>query len=110
MNKAVFLDRDGVLTHSKVINNRAYAPLNLKQFYIYKRAVSIITNDELFGFVKNSMIPIDPPIILNWNQHGQMMKKVVEEHKINNLKLLPNSELSLSWNREMNQYFIDTRE
>lgn len=69
---------------------------------------SIIENDEQFGFVKNTMIPLTVPIILNYNQHGQMMKKVVEENKINNLKLLPNNELSLSWNRELTQYFITT--
>ena len=80
----------------------------LERHYTDENNMSIIVNQELFGFVKNSMIPLDPPIILNWNQHGQMMSKVVNEHKINNLKLLPNNELSLSWNREMTQYFIDT--
>jgi molybdenum cofactor biosynthesis enzyme MoaA len=69
---------------------------------------SVITNEEQFGFVKNSMIPLTTPIILNWNQHGQMMKKVVEERKINNIKLLSIGELSLSWNREMPEYFIKT--
>jgi hypothetical protein len=34
----------------------------------------------------------------------------VEEHKINNIKLLSINELSLSWNREMSQYFINTDE
>lgn len=72
----------------------------------YCKQVSVITNNEQFGFVKNSMIPLPTPIILNWNQHGQMMQKVVNEHKINNLKLLPNGELSLSWNRELIDYYI----
>ena len=72
------------------------------------RGYSVITNEEQFGFVKNSMIPLSTPIILNWNQHGQMMNKVVKESKINNLKILPNGELSLSWNRECPEYFIKT--
>lgn len=83
---------------------------NIEDYYSYKYNLSVITNEEQFGFVKNSMIPMRVPILLNWNQHGKMMKKVVEEHKINNLKLLPNNELSLSWNRELTQYFINTDE
>jgi molybdenum cofactor biosynthesis enzyme MoaA len=93
-----------------ILTDEAYDELfaNLENYYADMHHLSIITNDEQFGFVKNSMIPLDVPIILNWNQHGQMMNKVVNEHKINNLKILPNGELSLSWNREMTQYFIKT--
>lgn len=73
--------------------------------------VQIIVNDLQFGFVKNTLIPLKVPIIMNWNfgKYTGMMKKVVEEHKINNLKLLPNNELSLSWNRELTEYFIKTK-
>lgn len=72
--------------------------------------VQVIVNDLQFGFVKNTLIPLKVPIIMNWNfgKYTGMMKKVVEEHKINNLKLLPNNELSLSWNRELTEYFIKT--
>ena len=75
-----------------------------------KYNVSIIENDLQFGFVKNTMIPLKTPIILNWNfgAYTEMMKKVTKEHKINNLKILPNNELSLNWNREMSEYFIKT--
>ena len=72
--------------------------------------VSIIHNDNQFGFVKNTLIPFKVPIILNWNfgKYTGMMSKVVNERKINNIKLLPNNELSLSWNRELPEYFINT--
>ena len=72
--------------------------------------IQVIVNDLQFGFVKNTLIPLKIPIIMNWNfgKYTGMMKKVVEEHKINNLKLLPNNELSLSWNRELKEYFIKT--
>ena len=72
--------------------------------------VSIIENDLQFGFVKNTMIPLKKPIILNWNfgDFTGMMKKVTEENKINNIKLLANNELSLSWNREATEYYIET--
>jgi len=80
----------------------------LENFYRVRYGISVITNNETFGFVKNSIIPLLKPIILNWNQHGQMMNKVVKESKINNIKLLPNNELSLSWNRESSEYFLKT--
>ena len=83
---------------------------NIQNYYSDKFNVSIIENDLQFGFVKNTMIPLKQPIVLNWNfgNYTGMMKKVTEEHKINNLKLLSNNELSLSWNREMSEYFILT--
>lgn len=83
---------------------------SIQNYYSNKHNVSIIENDLQFGFVKNTMIPLKVPIILNWNfgEYTGMMKKVVEENKINNLKLLSNNELSLSWNRELSEYFIKT--
>ena len=93
-----------------ILSDEEYDELfeQVERLFVNRNHLSIITNNELFGFVKNSMVPLDVPLILNWNQHGQMMNKVVNEHKINNLKILPNGELSLSWNREMTQYFIKT--
>lgn len=83
---------------------------NIQNYYSDKYNVSIIENDLQFGFVKNTMIPLKQPIVLNWNfgNYTGMMKRVTEEHKINNLKLLSNNELSLSWNRELSEYFILT--
>ena len=81
-----------------------------ERYFSRKYNTAIIENDLQFGFVKNTMIPMNPPIIMNWNfgKYTNMMKKVIEEKKINNLKLLPNNELSLSWNRELDEYFIST--
>jgi len=72
--------------------------------------VAIIVNDLQFGFVKNTLIPLDIPIIMNWNfgKHTGMIEKVLNHNQINNVKLLPNGELSLSWNREYEQYYIKT--
>lgn len=83
---------------------------DIQNYYSDKYNVSIIENDLQFGFVKNTMIPLKHPIILNWNfgNYTGMMKRVIEENKINNLKLLSNDELSLSWNRELSEYFILT--
>lgn len=74
----------------------------------YFSSYPIVRNKETFGFVEYSMIMLDTPIILNYNQHGKLREKVVKENKINNLKLLATGDLSLSWNREEHDYFIDT--
>lgn len=68
----------------------------------------IVRNKETFGFVEYSMIMLNTPIILNYNQHGRLREKVVREGKINNIKLLVTGNLSLSWNREERDYFICT--
>ena len=69
----------------------------------------IIRNKQTFGFVEYSMILSDPPIILNYNQHGKLRQRVLEGY-INNIKMLPTGDLSLSWNREEEDYFIDVPE
>lgn len=66
----------------------------------------LLINNETFGFVKYSMILKEVPIILNYNQHGKLREKVINEGKINNIKLLSNSKLSLSWNKDEEEYII----
>lgn len=82
----------------------------IERYFITMNDLSIIENPLQFGFVKNTMIPLKTPIIMNWNfgKYTGMMDKVVRLKQINNLKLLPVGELSLSWNREMEEYFINT--
>lgn len=75
----------------------------------YFSSYPIVRNKETFGFVEYSMIIKDVPIILNYNQHGQLRNKVIKENKINNIKLLSTGELSLSWNREEKDYIINTK-
>ncbi len=66
----------------------------------------IVRNPYTFGFVEYSMILAPTPIILNYNHHGKLRQKVLEGY-VNNLKMLPTADLSLSWNREEKDYFID---
>lgn len=79
-----------------------------EEHFIANNSVGIITNENQFGFVKNTIIPLHKPIIMNWNfgKYTNMMNRVTERKEINNIKLLPNGELSLSWNRELDEYFI----
>ncbi|MDF2880215.1 MAG: moaA [Clostridiaceae bacterium] len=74
----------------------------------YFSSYPIIRNKETLGFVEYSMLLLSTPIIFNYNQHGMAREKIKKENKINNLKILVNSELSLSWNREEIEYYINT--
>lgn len=80
----------------------------IENHFINRNNLSVITNNNQFGFVKNSLIPLKTPIILNWNHRGRMLNQVLNFDQINNIKLLSMGELSLSWNRESTEYFIST--
>lgn len=84
--------------------------IELEHWFSDDGRVSVIENLSQFGFVKNTMVPLAKPIILNWNfgDYTGMAKRVKEHNEINNIKLLPNGELSLSWNREAEEFYIKT--
>ena len=44
VNKAIFLDRDGVLNHSIVKNGKSYPPASLEDFIIYDDALSALNS------------------------------------------------------------------
>jgi len=81
-----------------------------EEFMEKQKDCVILENPKQFGFVKNTMIPLKTPIIMNWNfgKYTGMKDRVTEHGEINNIKLLPNGELSLSWNREETKYYIKT--
>ncbi len=43
VNKAIFLDRDGVINHSSVKDGKPYPPASLKDFVIYADAICALT-------------------------------------------------------------------
>jgi len=49
--RAVFLDRDGVLNHSRVRNGKPYAPQLLKDFIIYDEALPSLQMLKKAGFL-----------------------------------------------------------
>ena len=51
INKAVFLDRDGVLVKSYIKNGKAYAPIKFKDFKIYKDSERCIKKLNSLGFI-----------------------------------------------------------
>lgn len=65
-----------------------------------------MVNTRTFGFVEYRAVLAPTPIILSHNHRGEMLKLAVELRKINNIKLLPNGNLSRSWNRESMEHVI----
>jgi D-glycero-D-manno-heptose 1,7-bisphosphate phosphatase len=51
MNRAVFLDRDGVLVREIVRNNQAFAPINMAEFAIYPDASAQVERLRHAGFL-----------------------------------------------------------
>ncbi len=59
----------------------------------------IVRNSRTFGFVEYSMLCLPTPIVLNYNHRNEMAKRASAGF-VNNIKLLTNGNLSLSWNRD----------
>lgn len=49
-NRAVFLDRDGVLTVPEFLNGRSYAPTSLEAFSLYEDAATSVAKLQAEGF------------------------------------------------------------
>jgi len=86
-NKAVFLDRDGVLVKSFVKNGKAFAPTQLKDFKIYKYSNKCIKTLNSFGF-KTIVVTNQPDVGRNiiskktLNKMHTSLKKNIEINKI----------------------------
>lgn len=53
-NKAIFLDRDGVVNKTKIIKGKPYAPRNLNDFHIYKyvyKSIKILKDEGFLIFI-----------------------------------------------------------
>jgi len=51
MRKAVFLDRDGVLSKAFIKNGRSFAPKNLKDFKLFSESKKSVKKLQLSGFM-----------------------------------------------------------
>lgn len=75
-NKAVFLDRDGVLNIPKIIKNKSYAPTNLKDFRLYPNVSKFCKLLKKKGYL----------LIVISNQPDYLKKKISLKilHEMNN--------------------------
>ena len=86
-NRAVFLDRDGVIVKSFVKNGKAYAPKRFKDFKIYKNSKNCIKKLNLLGF-KTIVVTNQPDVgrkLISKNTLNKMhvsLKKKTDVNKI----------------------------
>lgn len=88
-NRAIFLDRDGVLTVSTVRKGKGYAPLSLDQFRFYPGVANCVNRIRELGFipilvsnqpdVANGLLPIH---VLE--QMNQKIRQELDITEINN--------------------------
>tara|TARA_Y100001958_G_C21165319_1_gene498290 strand:+ start:131 stop:685 length:555 start_codon:yes stop_codon:yes gene_type:complete len=86
-NKAVFLDRDGVLVKSIIKNKKGYAPLNLQNFKIYKHSKRCVKKLSSIGF-KIFVVTNQPDVgkkILPKKKLNQMHKILRKKTSIKNI-------------------------
>jgi len=87
-----------------ILSDDEYESL-FKQLEAHYSIYPIVRNPFNFGFVEYAMICLETPIIINYNHRGMMAKKASEGF-VNNLKLLANGNLSLSWNKDFKDSVI----
>ena len=73
MNKAVFIDRDGVLNYSKVLASKPFAPTSLKEFKLLPKVVESLYISKQMGFL-NIVVTNQPDV-----RTGKQSISIVEE-------------------------------
>ena len=86
-NRAVFLDRDGVLTVSIVRDGKGYAPLTLEQFRFYPEVAHCVLRIQELGFIP--ILVSNQPDVANGTLPihvlEQMNQKILDELKISEI-------------------------
>ena len=80
INKAVFLDRDGVIVKANVRNGKAYAPTKIKDFKIYKFSADCIYKLKKKGF-KTIVVTNQPDVGNNIISKNTLKKMHTENIK-----------------------------
>ena len=89
MKRAVFLDRDGVLNESIVLNGRPYAPKTLNEFKIINGAAEAVKALNKAGFL--TIVVTNQPDVGN----GLVDKSVVETIHAQLCDMVPLSDVKM---------------
>ena len=87
--KAVFLDRDGVLSHSEVVEGKPYAPRKLEDFIIEQEAYEATKLLSHAGFLL-IVITNQPDVgngLVKYKQVQAMNQKLMEELPLDDIKV-----------------------
>lgn len=104
------VDEVSKFTSENKLSNDAYDSLfrTTEAFFMEKYHCGLTRNNNTLGFVENSLLDLGVHLIFNYNHSGRLMKEFNENKKINGFKLLPNGEISISWNRERKDLYVRT--
>ena len=74
MNKAIFLDRDGVINRPIVRNKRPFSPMKFQDFYIYKNSIEALKKFYSMGYYL--FVITNQPEIARGNLKLSMLNKM----------------------------------
>ena len=92
------------------LNNHEFVGLTIEEYnkffnqlcVHYENDFTLIENKKTLGFVRYVLIPINPPLIINWNTSSSVSEQICENNiktrQINTFKCLVDGDISLSWN------------
>lgn len=83
MQRVVFLDRDGVLNHTKVRNGKPYAPTTFEDFKILPGAFKALNSLKKIGFAL-AVVTNQPDV-----GNGKVKKEIVQQMNAELLSKLP---------------------
>ena len=87
MNKAIFLDRDGVISKTFLINGKSFAPRKFKDFKIFSSSVKSIKRLKLAGYMV-FVVTNQPDVgkkLISKNTLQKMHNKIIKEIKVDKI-------------------------
>ncbi len=97
MKRAVFLDRDGVLTRSHIRDGKPYAPTTLREFEIIPDAKPVVARLRKAGFL--TIVVTNQPDVAT----GKTSRDLVEKMHQRLLKAVPVDEIKVCYHVDADQ-------
>ncbi len=94
VRKAVFLDRDGVINRSLIVNGKPKAPINYKDFIFLpnsKKSINLLIKNNYLVFVVTNQPDIGNKKILI-SEINLMHDKIMQQTKIEKIFMCPHSQ------------------
>ena len=99
LNKAFFLDRDGVINHSVIINNKPSAPRNIEEFKIIDQVEEALNIFKKKGFL-NIIVTNQPDV-----ENESLKKEIVLEMHNTIYKKLNIDDIFTCYHNDLNNCF-----
>ena len=87
MNKAIFLDRDGVISKSFLIGGKSFAPRKFKDFKIFSSSAKLVKRLKLAGYMV-FVVTNQPDVgkkLISKNTLKKMHNKIIKEMEVDQI-------------------------